>query len=71
MSLTFPTRPTSQGRVTVGTPSRAEHCECDGPWPEEDYCVRCGRYSRASIDHTWRLRALIIAGKRKRVRSAA
>jgi hypothetical protein len=63
--ITFPHRPATDGRITFGTPDRADHCHCIGPWPDGDECARCGHYSRARINRTWQLRAMAIARKRK------
>lgn len=63
-TLTFPTRPRND-RCAPGTPDRAEHCQCIGPWPDHDHCLRCGHDSRATIDRAWQIRAAVIAGKRK------
>lgn len=69
--LTFPCRPSTLGRPTVGTPDRAEPCKCTHPWPDDDHCIRCGHDSQATIDRTWQLRAIALSGRRKPKAAAA
>lgn len=70
-TLTFPTRPSFDGRSMPGTPARAGHCHCIGPWTEGDSCVRCGHFTQETIDYTWYLRALVIANKQRKLLVAA
>lgn len=38
------TRLFGRGAEGMGEPEAAPVCRCDHPWPEDDHCLRCGRW---------------------------
>lgn len=61
-SLTFPCRVDSTSHQ-LGMPMRAQACLCGANSlviEPRGTCLWCGYYQQATIDATWRLRALIV-----------
>lgn len=71
-TIPFPTREGPHHGLHVGFPHRASACRCDQPIDMVDGdCVRCGHWTKLTIDQTWADRARAIEARRAPKRVAA